>query len=395
MPGFLPDGTSWTVRFVPLPEGAVAAIWLEARPTTAPTAVAGLDQRVARRLMSLASEVGKLADGTPAAKERAAVVRRAIDREAWRLVGLSGIQLPVDPKQGTLASKLSPLFSRLSASLPARIQLLWEVDGAELPVDVPAPGVRFVIEELLRNAVAAIGEREGRVRVRAGSLVMAETSEWSGERLVAGRYAYIEMTDDGCGMDSARLADLVAGALPGSFASLRGLARGWGGGIRVRTAEGRGTIVQIAVSDASAKQSVDAADPDRPVSLVFLAPATPRDQIVAALDGAGMRAIACSDEVEVLAQFRGCAGQGGVSLLVVGETVGGADGFEVARRLREMAPVLPVLLLTDRPAEALEQDLPDLAPGRVVPLRLAVRAIPVAARNFLPTLGAKRETTPV
>jgi len=391
--GALPDRTPWHVRFVPLPEGAIAAVWTDRRSGSADATLVPADSSVPRRLMALAGEVAALGDGSGRVRERSASVRRALDREAWRLLGERGAGLPVDPRRGVLTTKLEAVRDRVDTIIPTRVKATWDIPGGLARVAVPAPGVRFIVEELVRNALSAVGERRGRLRVRGGALDLDRQSTWHRARLPAGRYVFIEVTDDGAGMGPEQVDSLVGDDLPGSFRAVRGLARGWGGGVRVRSAPGRGTIVQVAlpVAEPPVQQKVARRPKGGRCALVVMAANERRQQVAESLAQEALHVEVAHDSDSAIQSFKRQASEGGVSLLVVQHDLPDGDGFELARRLREMAPVLPVVLLTKRRVEVVEDDLPDLTPGRVVPMKAAGRMTLGAAHALLPRVRARRD----
>ena len=275
--------------------------------------------------------------------------------------------------------------------IPTRVQATWDIPGGLARVAVPAPGVRFIVEELVRNALSAVGERRGRLRVRGGALDLERVSSWHQTRLPAGRYVFIEVTDDGAGMGADKLGSLVGDDLPGSFRAVRGLACGWGGGVRVRSAPGRGTIVQVAlpVAEPPVLQQVVRRPKGQRCALLVMAANERRQQVAESLAQASLHVEVAHDSETAIQAFKREASEGGVALLVVQHDLPDGDGFDLARRLREMAPVLPVVLLTRRRVEVVEDDLPDLTPGRVVPMSGAARMTLGAASALLPRVRTR------
>ena len=408
VPARLPDGSLWRARFVPLPEGAVAAVWVEAQasgsmPAADPAPVTEsatpdvpLDLGMPRRLMSIAAKVGGLADGKGHVRERVVLLQRALDREAWRLLGERGVGLPVDPRKVPLTAKLESIQQRVEALTPDTVETTWDIPPGLARVAVPGPAVRFLLEELVRNSVAGMGPDGGRLRVRAGALELAQDVLWHGRPVAAGSYAFVEVTDNGAGIPTDRVEQLARGEIPGSLQAVRGLVLGWGGAVRIRSALGRGTIVQVAmpaigVQRAEAAPAVAApSEPSRRAAIVVMPAGERRTAVVSGLEESGLDVLVARDASEATDRFRDRSGRGGVALLAVAHELPDGGGFELARRLREMAPVLPVVLMTDEPVDEVEEDLPDLAPGRVVPMQYAQRMAVGAARLLLPRV----RTTP-
>lgn len=97
---------------------------------------------------------------------------------------------------------------RMAATQPRHIELEYTIEKGLPPVAADGEQVRQVMRSLLANAVEAIGERPGRVRVRMGARICtrAELDDAvMGQDLHEGRYVTLEIEDNGCGMDEETL----------------------------------------------------------------------------------------------------------------------------------------------------------------------------------------------
>ncbi len=108
---------------------------------------------------------------------------------------------------------------------------------------------------LLTNAAEAIGEQPGSVWLKTGvetSNGMGAPEVISGRPLPAGQYAYVEVTDTGCGMSPDTMAQMFDPFFTTKFtgrglglAAVLGIVRSHGGGIRVHSRLGAGTTVRL------------------------------------------------------------------------------------------------------------------------------------------------------
>ena len=199
---------------------------------------------------------------------------------------------------------------------------------------------------------------------------------------------FVEVTDSGCGMPTERADVLARGHEAGSLQAIGGLARGWDGGLRIRSSPGRGTIVQV-VFPAHGIESKTAstrrvAAPSRRTILVVMPDGPTCAKVVSGLETLGLDVVTVDSIDRATDCFRARSSEGGVTLVAVTDQLPDGAGFGLVRRLREMAPTLPVVLMTDSPVDEVEDDLPDLAPGRVVPLQYAARMAVGAANMLLP-----------
>ena len=108
-----------------------------------------------------------------------------------------------------LSRTVKDLLHLLSAVISKNAAL--EVHAqADLPaIEGDATQVRQVIMNLITNASDALGGQPGRIVVTTGLLRADEkflASTFVDDHLPAGNYVFVEVTDDGCGMDQATVA---------------------------------------------------------------------------------------------------------------------------------------------------------------------------------------------
>ena len=130
----------------------------------------------------------------------------------------------------------------------------------ELSVDAPyidgdSTQMHQVILNLITNASDAIGDQPGKIVLRTGfaDLGAEEFKEapW-GDELEPGKYAFVEVEADGCGMDAETQAKLFEPFFTTKFtgrglgmSAVLGIVRSHGGLISVKTAPGAGTVFRV------------------------------------------------------------------------------------------------------------------------------------------------------
>jgi two-component system, cell cycle sensor histidine kinase and response regulator CckA len=138
---------------------------------------------------------------------------------------------------------------KISISKHARI----ETDlHHQLPaVQATVPRISQLLMNLASNASEAIGDRDGVIRVTTRSVMMTPGFELS-ERLAAGEYVKLEVSDTGVGMSpdiQARVFDpFFSTKSPGrglGLALVQGIVRRLGGAIHLTSQPNRGTSVQV------------------------------------------------------------------------------------------------------------------------------------------------------
>ncbi|MBL8616695.1 MAG: ATP-binding protein [Deltaproteobacteria bacterium] len=238
----------FSVRVRPLPGGAVGATWDRAeggvRADELPIAVLGaLSDEVTRLATSIAGL--RPVDVDDAATQLTAV--RGLGRVAWRLRGVAGAVEPSPPAR--LNAALDKIALDVQERVGAEVELLWAVPQGLPEVTVPHDVLRFLITELVDNAVRNPAGAPERVKVAAGLMRLRSRRAWQGATLVPGRYTWLEVIDDGPGLPPDTLSDPFD-ARPGGglgLAAVRGLVVACGGAVRLRSVAGRGTVVQLAL----------------------------------------------------------------------------------------------------------------------------------------------------
>ncbi len=144
---------------------------------------------------------------------------------------------------------VSDACRQLPSSIPPNIRVAIETD-ADLPlIDTNAAYVRQVVAGLLMNAVEAIGEEDGNIRVR----ITRPTADVSAaDELPPGNYVSIEVSDSGPGMDAHIQARIFEPFFTTKFtgrglglAAARGMVRSLGGAIQVSSAAGAGSTFRV------------------------------------------------------------------------------------------------------------------------------------------------------
>jgi PAS domain S-box-containing protein len=152
-----------------------------------------------------------------------------------RLVG------DMKPLLETVVSRRATLSYLLAEGLPA--------------VRADAGQLQQVLLNLVTNASDALGERGGTIAITTGT-VEADEGYLSGafldDGLAPGRYVFLEVTDNGCGMDEATRAKIFDPFFSTKFtgrglglAAVLGIVRGHRGAIRVLTELGKGSTFRV------------------------------------------------------------------------------------------------------------------------------------------------------
>src|SRR5207253_3500768 len=123
-----------------------------------------------------------------------------------------------------------------------------------------------------RNGSEATGGRPGTVTLRCGECEDGGPGEGPGEdSLPPGRYVFVDVEDDGCGMTPEvreRIFDpFFSTKFTGrglGLCAVQGIVRGHQGAIRVRTAPGQGSCFRVLLPVETAATAVPALRPEPP-----------------------------------------------------------------------------------------------------------------------------------
>ncbi|MEN6526688.1 MAG: ATP-binding protein [Candidatus Polarisedimenticolia bacterium] len=194
--------------------------------------------------------------GCPAAARAAdagQAARRAADltRQLLAYSGKGKMEVvPVD--LSAVAREMGRLLA-VSISKTARVEYLLADDLP--PVTADPSQIRQVFMNLLTNASEALGGRDGLITVRTGEAECEpETlrAAYRADDMPRGRAAFIEVGDNGCGMDEETKSRLFDPFFSTKFtgrglgmAAVLGIVRGHRGAIDVVADPGRGSIVRV------------------------------------------------------------------------------------------------------------------------------------------------------
>lgn len=153
---------------------------------------------------------------------------------------------------GVLVEEMASL---LEATVPKRIRIERTQPKADAVLMGDGVELRQVVLNLITNAAEAIGQRDGTIHVQTG--VEACGREYldtcvTHDVLPAGLYAFIEVADDGCGMDAATRDRMFDPFFTTKFqgrglglAAVMGIVRRHRGTMHIQTRPGGGTTIRV------------------------------------------------------------------------------------------------------------------------------------------------------
>ncbi len=271
-----------------------------------------------------------------------------------------------------LNALISEMGNLLEITLSKQARLIYHLDPA-LPVfPADATQLRQIVMNLITNAADAIGNRLGTVTVT--TRLEAAPEPCPGWTPPPGPGILLEVADTGCGMDEATCARIFEPFFTTKFigrglglAAVQGIVRAHHGHIHVESCPGAGSRFRIRLpvqppsapgKIAAVRVSAAAEPASVPGGIVLLADDDEEVRITGRrmLEKAGFKVILAHDGQEALALFSSLGPA--VTLVILDSVMPGIGGVEVARRLRENRPGLPVLFTSGVGEDELQGDGP-------------------------------------
>ena len=243
------------------------------------------------------------------------------------------------------------------------IRYRFESSGPLPTVRADESQIHQVIMGLIANAREAIGDQAGTITLRTGIAEVGaeELKGMHGYGMAEpGRYVFLEVGDDGCGMDASTMARLFEPFFSTKFtgrglgmSAVLGIVQAHHGVIGVKSEPGVGTHVRIMLPAAG---EVEAAAPvamagKEPVAqpatgTVLLVDDEPgvRNTVGRMLETLGVRVLTAGNGREALEVLR--EKHGDIRLVLLDLTMPEMGGEECLRQLRETLPNLKVVLVS-------------------------------------------------
>ncbi|RXK55119.1 PAS domain-containing hybrid sensor histidine kinase/response regulator [Oleiharenicola lentus] len=232
--------------------------------------------------------------------------------------------------------------------------------AANLPaIKADATQLRQVIMNLVINGSEAIGNRSGVLALTTG-VARVDSEYLKGFRPdaspVPGDYVFIEVSDNGCGMDSATLAKIFDPFFTTKFtgrglglAAVLGIVRGHKGGLKVYSEPGKGTTFKLFFPVAGGKPQ-DSFSPFQDAApfqgsgtvLVVDDEETVRTVAARMLERLGFSVVMANDGREGMERFRTDPTR--FTLVLLDLTMPHLDGEETFRQMRMLNPTVRVIL---------------------------------------------------
>ncbi len=171
-----------------------------------------------------------------------------------------------------LNSVITEITQLLQVSISKSATLRFNLMQNLPPIEGDVTQVRQVLMNLIVNASDALGDKQGTIGLTTG-IVNADREYLAGSfmapELPEGRYAFVEVADDGVGMDRETQGKIFDPFFTTKFtgrglglAAVLGIVRGHGGAIKVYSEPGQGSVFRILFPVKDAPHEVEKAPAD-------------------------------------------------------------------------------------------------------------------------------------
>lgn len=257
-----------------------------------------------------------------------------------------------------LSRMIGDMSKLLQVTVSKKSEILFEL-APQLPlIDADASQVRQIVMNLLNNASEAIGDRQGTIRVRTGvrRCDAAFLQEGLCDQALPGDYVFIEVTDDGCGMDQATRARIFDPFFSTKFtgrglglAALIGIIKSHHGTVRVESEVGKGSSFLVLLPVSTKPLVTPVAGPAKPVQTqgkerILLVDDEEDIRILAqrVLQRQGFEVVQAADGNEAIRVF--AEHQGNFDCVLLDLKMPKRDGIETFVELRKLRPDVNVIL---------------------------------------------------
>lgn len=300
------------------------------------------------------------------------------------------------PTRVGLPGLVRDALARLRPTMPRSCALRQEL--APATADGDPEQLRQVLANLLLNAVQAV-DRGGSITVRTGVRTLDRHGAAELD-MSEGTYAFVAVRDDGCGMTPAVKERVfepffsTKGSGRGlGLAVVRGVARGHGGGVRVESAPGSGTEVEVllpmsvgSVMEAAPSMPQGEATAEEGLVLVVDDERAIRDGLRRSLMRLGFDVLAFESGRDALRFFRDEPGS--VAVVVLDLLMPEMDGLTVLHELRKVRPDVKVVISSGFSGPLALRELPDGDRVRFLPKPYGLDELRTVLRDVVGRDGA-------
>ena len=310
-------------------------------------------------------------DGKNPARREIEEIHRAGERAAaltGQLLAFSRRQV-LQPKLLQLPDVVENIGKMLRRLIGEDIEFVTEASPDPWTVRADPSQVEQILMNLVVNARDAM-PRGGKLVISTGTLALGAPIVDRELTIPSGRYATLQVVDNGCGMDEAILSRIfepfyttkATGKGTGlGLATVYGIVKQSDGFIRVQSAPGGGTSITVYLPEAI-REECDAKEEPRSSAggemtgketiLLVEDEEMVRELAVESLQRYGYTILQAPNGDKALSICE--SHQGNIDLLITDLVMPGMNGIELARKFRDSHPGVPVLFMSGYAEDAVE-----------------------------------------
>ncbi len=251
--------------------------------------------------------------------------------------------------------------SLFGATVSRKIQIEYDLENNLPLIEADMDQMRQMIMNIVTNASEAIGDGEGLICLTTGVMEADReylTSTYINEKLPAGRYIYLRVSDNGPGIEPETIPRIFDPFFTTKFtgrglglAAVLGIVRGHKGAIKVDSTPGEGTTITVLlpayqgiVEQEETQEKCAAAKRAKKEKAVLLVEDEQSVRMVASLiiSDLGVKVIEAPDGQEGFNIF--CREKEHIGLVITDMLMPGINGMELLHKIRETGSDVPVVL---------------------------------------------------
>ena len=257
-----------------------------------------------------------------------------------------------------LDALVNEMLRLLKTVVSKKANIVLNLEPATIEGD--ATQIRQVIMNVITNASDSLEDQSGEIRIQTGvrdaNAAYLQTP-FVPDELPAGRYAFFEVRDDGCGMTEETISKIFDPFFSTKFtgrglglAAVLGIVRGHHGTIKVESTPGQGSNFQVLFPCSTvavaqpAETDVAALLHGHGTILIVEDDSTVRSFIRQLIERAGFNVLTAKDGAEGLEVFAKFSQE--IVAVLLDLTMPQKDGLEVLRELRSQSVQIPVLVMS-------------------------------------------------
>ena len=326
----------------------------------------------------------------PVTRQRLESALRASERSAelstkMLIYSGSGAHIPADIDLKKLLSEMKP---DLEQSLTGSATLHMNIDNDLPSIRGDAGHIKRLITNLVTNAWEALGDLPGHITVTASYMDCDESylSQSSFKATpIPGKYVYIQVSDDGCGMEDEAVERIFDPFFTTKFwgrglgmSEVLGMVKGHGGAIHVESSVGRGTTVRVLLPAAAehvraipAKKGVEAhealtsqSSSAKKTILVLDDEDLVRDMVMERLDILGYESLAAVDGEQGVEIYKRRINE--IDMVLMDFMMPRMNGVEAFEQLLKIDPNVKVILSSGYTEETVGKMFADRKPDGIL-----------------------------